>query len=184
MLGKKIKSILMLVFSLSIVGCIPESGTNKHDAKTVEVVVNGTVELTKIENEKLKEEKRQKLMEKDASAAAQAEMRISDNETSVELRKTMDVTAIEQKKLDMQDKTILDVNKSEERKMEYEMRKLELEMELKRLELEKAKRDSEAKANELANKKAQAERATAQARKAAAQAKQNEIDIYKSIIND
>lgn len=178
MLKNSLKIVSVLMICLSMAGCFySEAETTKHDAKAVETVVNAEMELKKMEREDKQAEKRQSLMEKDASAAAQAEMRISDNEAAVELKKTMDVTAIEQKKLEMQDKTILDVNRSEERKMEYEMKKLELEMELRKMELEKARADSQAKANELANKKAQAQ-------KAAAQARQKEVDIYKAILND
>lgn len=194
--GKTIKYIFIagfvgaLLLVASMRGCSME--TNKYDAKNIETTTKASIELQKMQNAKEETTIRQNTIEKSAEAASKTEMRISDNETSVELKKTLDVTAIEQKKLEMQDKSILDVNKAEQMKMELEMKKLELieaqklENELKmaemRIELEKVKLEKEKAA---ANAKAQdAARKKAQAKAQAEKAKQNEVDIYKAILNN
>ncbi|MBC2855462.1 hypothetical protein H3N56_03000 [Cetobacterium sp. 2A] len=114
---------------------------------------------------------------------------------AVELKKTLDTTSIETKKLEMQDKSILDVNKSEEMKMQLEMKKLEL-IEAQKLknefEIEKLKMDNEAliKEEQIAEKTAKIKAASAEKAakiKAAAaeraRKEREEIEILKALAN-
>lgn len=182
--------IIAILLMISLKGCY--EGTNKYDSKNVEATINGNIELQKMQDTKEKEAMRLNTIKQNAEAAAETQMRISDNQTSVELKKTLDVTSIEEKKLEMQNKTILDVNKAKQMKMEYEMKKLELieaqklqnelklaemKLELEKTKMQQEKASAEARAQEAAKKKAQA---NAQAVKN----KKTEIDIYKSIIDN
>ncbi|WP_426709553.1 hypothetical protein [Cetobacterium sp. SF1] len=172
-------------------GCSADNSTNKHDAANTKTIVDGSIELQKMENEKQEKMAENAAVERSAGAAAAVKINASDNETAVELKKTLDITTIETKKLEMQDKAILDVNKSEEMKMQLEMKKLEL-IEAQKLknefEIEKLKLDNEAL---LKEKQAAAAAAKANAAAAAAKAKaaekarkeKEEIDILKSIAN-
>lgn len=190
--GKTVKVIFLMGFIVALLlifglkGCGIE--TNKYDAQNTKTVVNGNIELQKMQDAKEKEMMRQNTLEKNAEAAAKTEMRISDNETSVELKKTLDVTAIEQKKLEMQDKAILDVNKVEQMKMELEMKKLELieaqklqnELRKAELEMEMEKYKLDKKAAEISEK----EKMKAAAAARAERQKQKDIDIYNAILNN
>lgn len=110
-----------------------------------------------------------------------SQMRQSDNKANVDLKRTLDVTEIERKKLELQDKAILDVNKSEQMRMEYEMKKLEL-IEAQRLknDLEKTKLEVELKKYEIDKEKAvKKARAVAKAKK-----QEKDIAIYKAILEN
>ena len=183
--GKAIKIIFFAGFILAILLIVALKGcdfsTNKYDAKNVETTVKGSIELQKMKDAKEKEAARQKTIEKSAEAAADAQKTISNNETSVELKKTLDVTSVEMKKLDMQDKQILDVNEQAKREMELELKKLEL------IEAQKLKNSHEEQMKQIENQKTlqkiKAQEA-ANKRAAAARAKQQEIDIYKAVLSD
>ncbi|MGL4902542.1 MAG: hypothetical protein ACRC8F_05275 [Cetobacterium sp.] len=178
---------LLLIGTLR--GC--STSTNRHDAKNTKTMVDGSIELQKMENEKQEKIAENAAIERSADASAAVKINSSNNETSVELKKTMDVTSIETKKLEMQDKAILDVNKSEEMKMQLEMKKLEL-IEAQKLknefEIEKLKLDNEAllKEKQAAAATAKANAAAAKVRAAAAEKarkEKEEIEILKSIAN-
>lgn len=185
-LGKTAKYLIGIGFIIGILligalkGCIKENSTNKYDAKNTKTVIDGSIELQKMENEKQKNLAENAAIEKSAQAAAAVKINSSNNNTAVELRKTLDVTAIETKKLEMQDKAILDVNKAEEMKMQLELKKLELiqaqklknEFELEKLKINKS--DLE--------KKRQIEKIKARAAEKARKEKQD-IEILKSITN-
>lgn len=185
-LGKTAKYLIGIGFIIGILligalkGCIKENSTNKYDAKNTKTVIDGSIELQKMENEKQKNLAENAAIEKSAQAAAAVKINSSNNNTAVELRKTLDVTAIETKKLEMQDKAILDVNKAEEMKMQLELKKLELiqaqklknEFELEKLKINKS--DLE--------KKRQIEKIRARAAEKARKEKQD-IEILKSIAN-
>lgn len=185
-LGKTAKYLIGIGFIIGILligalkGCIKENSTNKYDAKNTKTVIDGSIELQKMENEKQKNLAENAAIEKSAQAAAAVKINSSNNNTAVELRKTLDVTAIETKKLEMQDKAILDVNKAEEMKMQLELKKLELiqaqklknEFELEKLKINKS--DLE--------KKRQIEKIKARAAEKARKEKQD-IEILKSIAN-
>lgn len=206
--GKTIKYIfgagfigaILLVAAMK--GCSTDFSTNKYDATNTKTVVSGSIELQKMENKKQEILAENIAIEKSAEASAKSKIKISDNETQVELKKTLDITAIEEKKLEMQDKSILDVNKSEEMKMQLEMKKLELieaqklknEFEIEKLKLDNAKaiKTSEAESKAI-SEKAKADAVKAKAIAASNKVKadlaekkrkeQEEIDILKSIAN-
>ena len=180
---------LLLIGSLR--GCSLTNPTNRYDATNTKTIVDGSIELQKMENEKQEKIAENAAIERSADASAAVKINSSDNETAVELKKTLDVTSIETKKLEMQDKAILDVNKSEEMKMQLEMKKLEL-IEAQKLknefEIEKLKLDNEALLKEKQASAASAKaKATAEKIKAAAAEKarkeREEIEILKSIAN-
>lgn len=173
---------LLLVGTLR--GCSSDNSTNKHDATNTKTIVDGSIELQKMENQIKEKLAENAAIERSAEASAAVKINSSDNETAVELKKTLDVTSIETKKLEMQDKSILDVNKSEEMKMQLEMKKLEL-IEAQKLknefEIEKLKLD-----NEVLLREKQAAAAASKAKAAAAEKarkEKEEIEILKSIAN-
>lgn len=172
-------------------GCSADNSTNKHDATNTKTIVDGSIELQKMENERVEKMAENAALEKSATATAEVKINSSNNETAVELKKTLDVTSIETKKLEMQDKAILDVNKMEEMKMQLELKKLEL-IEAQKLknefEIEKLKLDNEAllKEKQAAAAKAKANAAAAKIKAAAAEKarkEKEEIEILKSIAN-
>lgn len=180
---------LLLVGTLR--GCSSDNSTNSHDAKNTKTIVDGSIELQKMENEKQERMAENAAIEKSADASAAVKINSSDNETAVELKKTLDVTSIETKKLEMQDKAILDVNKAEEMKMQLEMKKLEL-IEAQKLknefEIEKLRLDNEAllKEKQATAAAAKANAAAAKVKAAAAEKarkEKEEIEILKSIAN-
>lgn len=191
--GKVAKFLIALGFILALLligtlkGCL--GTTNKHDAAKTKTIVDGSIEMQKMENEKQEHIAENKAIEKSAQASADVKINSSNNKTSVELKKTLDVTSIETKKLEMQDKTILDVNKSEEMKMKLEMEKLKLieaqklknQYELEKLRIQNEKIIKEKKIN-AANAKARAKAAKIKAAAAEkARKEQQDIDILKSI---
>ncbi len=189
LIGAGFIGALLLVGALR--GCSTDNSTNRHDAANTKTVVDGSIELQKMENEKQERMAENAAIERSADASAAVKINSSDNETAVELKKTLDVTSIETKKLEMQDKSILDVNKSEEMKMQLEMKKLEL-IEAQKLknefEIEKLKLDNEAllKEKQAAAAAAKANAAAAKVKAAAAEKarkEKEEIDILKSIAN-
>ncbi|SKA09485.1 hypothetical protein SAMN02745174_02534 [Cetobacterium ceti] len=185
-LGRTAKYLIGIGFIIGILlvvalrGNTEENITNKYDAKNTKTVIDGSIELQKMENEKQEKLAENVAIEKSAQAAAAVKINSSNNNTAVELRKTLDVTAIETKKLEMQDKAILDVNKVEEMKMQLELKKLELiqaqklknEFELEKLKINKS--DLE--------KKRQVEKIRARAAEKARKEKED-IEILKSIAN-
>lgn len=195
--GKVAKYLIGIGFVLALLmmgtlrGCSLENSTNKHDATNTKTIVDGSIELQKMENEKQERIAENAAIERSADAAAAVKINSSNNETAVELKKTLDITSIETKKLEMQDKSILDVNKSEEMKMQLEMKKLEL-IEAQKLknefEIEKLKLENEAllKEKQAASEAAKANAAAAKIKAAAAEKarkEKEEIDILKSIAN-
>lgn len=195
--GKVAKYLIGIGFVLALLlmgtlrGCSLENSTNKHDATNTKTIVDGSIELQKMENEKQERIAENAAIERSAAAAAAVKINSSNNETAVELKKTLDITSIETKKLEMQDKSILDVNKSEEMKMQLEMKKLEL-IEAQKLknefEIEKLKLENEAllKEKQAASEAAKANAAAAKIKAAAAEKarkEKEEIDILKSIAN-
>ncbi|MGL5351014.1 MAG: hypothetical protein ACRDA0_10710 [Cetobacterium sp.] len=189
LIGAGFIGALLLVGALR--GCSTDNSTNRHDATNTKTIVDGSIELQKMENEKQERMAENAAIERSADASAAVKINSSDNETAVELKKTLDVTSIETKKLEMQDKSILDVNKSEEMKMQLEMKKLEL-IEAQKLknefEIEKLKLDNEAllKEKQAAAAAAKANAAAAKVKAAAAEKarkEKEEIDILKSIAN-
>lgn len=183
--------ILALLLMGTLRGCSLENSTNKHDATNTKTIVDGSIELQKMENEKQERIAENAAIERSADAAAAVKINSSNNETAVELKKTLDITSIETKKLEMQDKSILDVNKSEEMKIQLEMKKLEL-IEAQKLknefEIEKLKLENEAllKEKQVASEAAKANAAAAKIKAAAAEKarkEKEEIDILKSIAN-
>lgn len=195
--GKVAKYLIGIGFVLALLlmgtlrGCSLENSTNKHDATNTKTIVDGSIELQKMENEKQERIAENAAIERSADAAAAVKINSSNNETAVELKKTLDITSIETKKLEMQDKSILDVNKSEEMKIQLEMKKLEL-IEAQKLknefEIEKLKLENEAllKEKQVASEAAKANAAAAKIKAAAAEKarkEKEEIDILKSIAN-
>ncbi|MGL5279350.1 MAG: hypothetical protein ACRC8M_09835 [Cetobacterium sp.] len=189
LIGAGFIGALLLIGALR--GCSTDNSTNKHDATNTKTIVDGSIELQKMENEKQERMAENAAIERSADASAAVKINSSDNETAVELKKTLDVTSIETKKLEMQDKAILDVNKSEEMKMQLEMKKLEL-IEAQKLknefEIEKLKLDNEAllKEKQASAAAAKANAAAAKVKAAAAEKarkEKEEIDILKSIAN-
>lgn len=195
--GKVAKYLIGIGFVLALLlmgtlrGCSLENSTNKHDATNTKTIVDGSIELKKMENEKQERIAENAAIERSADAAAAVKINSSNNETAVELKKTLDITSIETKKLEMQDKSILDVNKSEEMKIQLEMKKLEL-IEAQKLknefEIEKLKLENEAllKEKQAASEAAKANAAAAKIKAAAAEKarkEKEEIDILKSIAN-
>lgn len=195
--GKVAKYLIGIGFVLALLlmgtlrGCSLENSTNKHDATNTKTIVDGSIELKKMENEKQERIAENAAIERSADAAAAVKINSSNNETAVELKKTLDITSIETKKLEMQDKSILDVNKSEEMKIQLEMKKLEL-IEAQKLknefEIEKLKLENEAllKEKQVASEAAKANAAAAKIKAAAAEKarkEKEEIDILKSIAN-
>lgn len=195
--GKVAKYLIGIGFVLALLlmgtlrGCSLENSTNKHDATNTKTIVDGSIELQKMENEKQERIAENAAIERSADAAAAVKINSSNNETAVELKKTLDITSIETKKLEMQDKSILDVNKSEEMKMQLEMKKLEL-IEAQKLknefEIEKLKLENEAllKEKQAASEAAKANAAAVKIKAAAAEKarkEKEEIDILKSIAN-
>lgn len=189
--GKVAKYLIGIGFVLALLlmgtlrGCSLENSTNKHDATNTKTIVDGSIELKKMENEKQERIAENAAIERSADAAAAVKINSSNNETAVELKKTLDITSIETKKLEMQDKSILDINKSEEMKIQLEMKKLEL-IEAQKLknefEIEKLKLENEA----LLKEKQVANAAAAKIKAAAAEKarkEKEEIDILKSIAN-
>ncbi|MGL5208382.1 hypothetical protein [Cetobacterium sp.] len=183
--------ILALLLMGTLRGCSLENSTNKHDATNTKTIVDGSIELQKMENEKQERIAENAAIERSVDAAAAVKINSSNNETAVELKKTLDITSIETKKLEMQDKSILDVNKSEEMKIQLEMKKLEL-IEAQKLknefEIEKLKLENEAllKEKQVASEAAKANAAAAKIKAAAAEKarkEKEEIDILKSIAN-
>lgn len=183
--------ILALLLMGTLRGCSLENSTNKHDATNTKTIVDGSIELQKMENEKQERIAENAAIERSADAAAAVKINSSNNETAVELKKTLDITSIETKKLEMQDKSILDVNKSEEMKIQLEMKKLEL-IEAQKLknefEIEKLKLENEAllKEKQVVSEAAKANAAAAKIKAAAAEKarkEKEEIDILKSIAN-
>lgn len=165
LIGAGFIGALLLVAAMR--GCTSDLSTNKHDAVNTKTIVGGNIEMQKLKDAKETAIAEQIAIEANAEAAAKTKMRTSDNETAVELKRTLDVTEIENKKLDMQDKAILDVNKQADREFELEKMKIQL------LEAEKIKNDLKIKememANETARKNAEAE-SRAKAEKAKADA--------------
>lgn len=195
--GKVAKYLIGIGFVLALLlmgtlrGYSLENSTNKHDATNTKTIVDGSIELQKMENEKQERIAENAAIERSADAAAAVKINSSNNETAVELKKTLDITSIETKKLEMQDKSILDVNKSEEMKMQLEMKKLEL-IEAQKLknefEIEKLKLENEAllKEKQAASEAAKANAAAVKIKAAAAEKarkEKEEIDILKSIAN-
>ena len=183
--------ILALLLMGTLRGCSLENSTNKHDATNTKTIVDGSIELQKMENEKQERIAENAAIERSADAAAAVKINSSNNETAVELKKSLDIRSIETKKLEMQDKSILDVNKSEEMKIQLEMKKLEL-IEAQKLknefEIEKLKLENEAllKEKQVASEAAKANAAAAKIKAAAAEKarkEKEEIDILKSIAN-
>ena len=180
LIGMGFIGALLLIGTLR--GCLSNNSTNKHDATNTQTIVDGSIELQKMENKKQEKIAENAAIERSAEASAAVKINSSNNETAVDLKKTLDITSIETKKLEMQDKSILDVNKSEEMKMQLEMKKLEL------IEAQKLKLDNEVllKEKQATTEKAKANAAAAKVKAMAAEKarkEKEEIDILKSIAN-
>lgn len=189
LVGMGFVGALLLVGALR--GCLSNNSTNKHDAANTKTIVDGSIELQKIENKKNEKIAENAAIERSAEASAAVKINSSNNETAVDLKKTLDITSIETKKLEMQDKSILDINKSEEMKMQLEMKKLEL-IEAQKLknefEIEKLKLDKEVllKEKQAATERAKANAAATKVKAMAAEKARKEredIEILKAIAN-
>lgn len=173
--GKVAKYLVGLGFILAILllgslkGCFSENSTNKYDSKNTKTIVDGSIEMQKMENEKQEKIAENAAIEKSAQAAASVRINESNNNTAVEMQK-----------LEIQGRSVLDVNKAEERKMQLELKKLEL------IEAQKLKNEFEIEKLKINSQIKQTERkAAAKAREAERRARKEreDIEILKSIAN-
>lgn len=129
--------IIALLIVISLLSITSKPKTNKYDSESVKSTTESAVKINE-----------------------------SNNSTEIELKKTLDVTEIENKKLDL-----------EAKKLEIELQLKMAEIENKKLETEALKKQQEAKIEN--SKKIQAEVQRAKANK-----KKQEMDIYDSIISN
>lgn len=129
--------IIALLIVISLLSITSKPKTNKYDSESVKSTAESAVKINE-----------------------------SNNTTEIELKKTLDVTEIENKKLDL-----------EAKKLEIELQLKMAEIENKKLETEALKKQQEAKIEN--SKKIQAEVQRAKANK-----KKQEMDIYDSIISN
>lgn len=173
--GKVAKYLVGLGFVIAILligslkGCVYDNSTNKYDSKNTKTIVDGSIEMQKMENEKQEKLAENAAIEKSAQAAASVKINESNNDTAIEMQK-----------LEIQGRSVLDVNKAEERKMQLELKKLEL------IEAQKLKNEFEIEKLKINSQIKQTERkAAAKVREAERRARKEreDIEILKSIAN-
>lgn len=172
----------LIILAFAITGCDGglggNNGTNQHDAKTTKIVVDGTIKLQEMEDKKQEKREENATIEKSAQAAAATKMNESNNATTVELKKldiesrgVVDVNKLEQKRT-------LDVNEQAEREFELEKMRIQLleaqklknELELEKLKIEEKKKIEKEKA-----------RAAAARAKAKRDAEKEEMELLKML---